>query len=77
MNETEKKYVSYLGYDYTQYVKTEDDVKKFEKLCELEKKTKGVKLNLCVNEVAEVLNLDRELRGRKRNVSVQGEVGTN
>jgi len=69
--------VSFLGYDYTQYVKTDDDVKKFEKLCELEKKTKGVVLRECVNEVAEVLNLDRELRGRKRNVFVQGTVGTN
>ncbi len=77
MNETEKKYVSYLGYDYTQYVKTEEDVKKFEKLCELEKKTKGVLLRNCVNEVAEVLNLDRELKGRERNVFVQGKVGTN
>jgi hypothetical protein len=77
MAETEKKYVSYLGYDYTQYVHTQEDVDKFNKLCEHEKKTKGVVLRDCVHDVAEVLNLDRELRGHKRNVYVQGRAQDN
>lgn len=70
-NDKEKQYVSYLGYDFTQYVKTEEDVDKFNRLCELEKKTKRP-LAECVHEVAEVLNLSRELKGGKRNVHVFG-----
>ena len=77
MTENEKKYVSYLGYDFTQYVKTEEDVAKFNKLCELEKKTEGVQLRDCVHEVAEVLNLSAELKGHKRHVFVQGKLGSN
>lgn len=77
MTENVKKYVSYLGYDFTQYVKTEEDVKKFEKLCECEKRTEGVSLRDCVHDVAEVLNLSRELKGGVRNVHVQGKLGTN
>lgn len=68
--------MSYLGYDFTQYVKTEEDVEKFNRLCELEKQTQRP-LRECVNEVAEVLNLSRELKGLKRNVHVQGRVGDN
>lgn len=77
MTEKSKKYVSYLGYDFTDYVKTEEDVKKFNRLCECEKRTKGVPLKDCVHDVAEVLNLSRELKGGVRNVFVQGKVGTN
>jgi len=77
MTENEKKYVSYLGYDFTQYVKTEEDVAKFEKLCECEKRTKGVPLRDCVHDVAEVLNLSAELKGHRRHVQVQGKLGSN
>ena len=77
MAEDQKKYVSYLGYDFTQYVKTEEDVKKFERLCECEKRTKGVPLRDCVHDVAEVLNLSAELKGHRRHVHVQGPVGSN
>jgi len=72
-----KKYVSYLGYDFTQYIKTDEDVAKFEKVCELEKKTEGVPLRDCVYEVAEVLNLSTELKGRPKRAFVQGNVGSN
>jgi hypothetical protein len=77
MAEDEKKYVSYLGYDFTQYVKTDEDVKKFEKVCELEKKCENVALRDCVHDVAEVLNLSAELKGHKRHVYVQGNVNNN
>jgi hypothetical protein len=77
MTGSEKKYVSFLGYDYTQYVKTEGDVKKFERLCECEKRTKDVPLKDCVHDVAEVLNLDSELKGGRRRAHVQGSVGSN
>ena len=73
----EKQYVSYLGYDFTQYVKTQEDVEKFNKLNECEKRTKGVPLRDCVHDVAEVLNLSRELKGGKRNVHVLGNVRDN
>jgi len=72
----EKQYVSYLGYDFTQYVKTQEDVEKFNKLNELEKLTERP-LKECVREVAEVLNLSRELKGGKRNVHVIGNVRDN
>jgi len=76
-NDKEKTYVSYLGFDLTQYVKTEEDVEKFNRLCELEKKTEGVPLRDCVHEVAEVLNLSAELKGRPKRAFVQGKVGDN
>jgi hypothetical protein len=76
MENTEKKYVSYLGYDFTQYVKTEEDVTKFNRICELEKLTQRP-LKECVHEVAEVLNLSAELKGHKRHVYVQGKLGSN
>ena len=75
-NDKEKKYVSHLGYDFTQYVKTQEDVEKFNRLCELEKLTHRP-LKECVHEVAEVLNLSRELKGLRRNVHVQGRAGDN
>jgi hypothetical protein len=75
-NDEGKKYVSFLGYDFTQYVKTQEDVDKFNKLCELEKLTQRP-LKECVNEVAEVLNLSAELKGHRRHVYVQGRVGDN
>jgi hypothetical protein len=72
-----KKYVSHLGYDYTNYVKTEENVKDFERLCECESKSKGVALRDCVHYVAEALNLDRKLRGSKAKVYVQGNINNN
>ena len=69
--------MSYLGYDFTQYVKTEEDVEKFNRLCECEKRTKGVPLRDCVYDVAEVLNLSAELKGRPKRAFVQGKVGDN
>jgi len=72
-----KQYISYLGYDYTQYVETEEDVKTFNKLCEAEKKTKGIPLRECVHDVALVLNLDAKIRGRRPRAHVQGNAGDN
>ncbi len=77
MENTEKKYVSHLGYDYTKYVKTQSDVEKFNRLCECEKKSEGVLLKDCVHFVAEVLNLDAELRNLSRRASVQGSASSN
>jgi len=77
MENTEKKYVSYLGYDYTQYVKTKEDEEKFDRLCECERKSKGVPLKDCVLFVAEALNLDSELRSLKRRAHVQGNANSN
>ena len=77
MENSEKRYVSFLGYDYTNYVKTDEDVKDFERLCECEKKSKGVLLRDCVLYVAEALNLDSKLRDLKRKVHVQGNMNLN
>jgi hypothetical protein len=76
MENTEKKYVSHLGYDYTEFVKTDEDRKKFERLCECEKNSHRP-LKECVNDVAEVLNLDAELRGFKKRAYVQGNANSN
>ena len=74
--EKQKQYVSYLGYDYTQHVKTEDDVKDFEELCRLEPLTKRP-LKECVEEVVKVLRLDRKLRGSKAKVILQKDARLN
>jgi len=75
-NKDEKQYVSYLGYDFTQYVKTQEDVDKFNKLCELEKLTKRP-LKECVREVVQVLNLSAELKGEGKRAHLQGDVRDN
>lgn len=77
MAENEKRYVSYLGYDYTDYVKTEEDEKSFYRLCECEQKSDGVPIKDCVQYVAEALNLDAKLRNLKRTCHVQGNVNMN
>ena len=77
MENTEKRYVSHLGYDYTEFVKTDEDRKKFERLCECERKSDGVLLRDCVHFVAEALNLDSELRGGKKRAFVQGNANSN
>lgn len=77
MEANEKRYVSFLGYDYTDYVKTDEDVKLFNRLCECEEKSKGVALRDCVHYVAEALNLDSQLRSLKRKVYVQGDANLN
>ena len=77
METKDKRYVSFLGYDYTDYVKTEEDEKDFERLCECEKKSKGVLFKDCVQYVAEALNLDAKLRNLKRRVHVQGNMNLN
>lgn len=80
--ETNKKYVSFLGYDYTQYVLSEEDVKDFEELCRLEEACKGVPMKECVHDVAACLNLDRKLRAKAHSrrpglVSVQPDIKQN
>jgi len=62
-DEQQKQYVSYLGYDFTQYVNTDEDVKLFNKICELEKLTQRP-MKECISEVVEVLNLSDKLKGR-------------
>lgn len=72
-----EKFVSTLGYDYTEFVTTQEKREAFDKLCELELKTKRP-LKECVHEVAEVLRLDGFLRtGKTRKVFVQGNVSDN
>lgn len=76
------KYVSFLGYDYTQYVLTEEDVKDFTELCRLEEACKGVSAKHCINDVVACLNLDRKLRAKAHTrkpglVSVQTDIKQN
>lgn len=73
----DKKYISHLGYDYTPYVKTDDDIADFHALCDAERLSDGVPLSKCVHHVAKALNLDAKLRGRKRKVLVQGNFKNN
>lgn len=76
----ETKYISFLGYDYTEYVKTEEDIADFKELCRREEASKGVALKICINDVAECLRLDRKLRGKGKNVGkvlVQGNIKEN
>lgn len=68
-----KQYIAVSGHDFTPYIHTQEDVDKFEKMCELESKTVGVPVKDCINEVVEALNLGRELQGIKHKVIYLGE----
>lgn len=66
-----KKYISELGYDYTEYIKSEEDIEKFIRICEYEEKCKGVPLKDCIESVIACTNLDAELRKINRKVILQ------
>lgn len=69
-DDEQKKYVSHLGFDYTEFIKTEEQIKDFEKMCEHEKNTHKP-VRECIHDVVAALNLDRKLRGKKQNVFIQ------
>jgi hypothetical protein len=52
-------------FDYIDFIKTEEDMKKFNKLVALVPKLKGVPAKDCMDQVIEFTNIDRELRGLK------------
>lgn len=78
--ETNKTYISALGYDYTQYIKTDEDIADFNEICRLEERCKNVPAKDCIHNVAACLNLDRKLRfkGKKYGkVTVQSDIKLN
>lgn len=78
--EDSKKYISTLGYDYTEYVKTEEDIKDFNEICRLEANCKNVPAKDCIHDVAACLNLDRKLRFKDKKygkVTVQSNIKLN
>lgn len=52
-----------MGMDYIDFIKTDEDLVKFNRMKEIEGQIKGVPANKCLNKIIEHLNLDRELRG--------------
>ena len=68
-----KSYVSVLGYDYTKFVNSEEDINIFLRICECEEKCKGVPLKDCIEYVVEAANLDAKLRKVDRKVILQND----
>ena len=52
-------------FDYIDFIKNEDDLKKVQRLKELVPQLKGVPAKDCIQQVIEFTNIDRELRGLK------------
>ena len=63
------KYISPVGSDFTDFVNTEEDYNKFQRISELETSTIGVPAKDCMDAVVEALNLGRELQGIKARVN--------
>lgn len=75
-----KQFISPTGFDYTEYIETEENLKDFEKICELEESVRNVPFKECTHRVAEAINLDRKLRSRGvpyAKVLVQGNPNLN
>lgn len=68
-----KSYVSALGYDYTKFVNSEEDINMFLRICECEEKSKNVPLKDCIDYVVEAVNLDAKLRKIDRKVILQND----
>lgn len=62
MSYLDKKYISPTGHDFTPYVNNEEDFRKFEEMCECEKRC-NVPVAQCIDDVVKSLNLGRELMG--------------
>jgi hypothetical protein len=77
MENDEKKYISPLGVDFTEFIKTEENKKDFEKLCEHEEKCKGVSLKDSFKDVVEALNLEAKLKGKPKRAFIQAGPGMN
>jgi hypothetical protein len=70
MSYLNRTYVDLIGHDFTQYVKTEEDVELFERMVEHEEKCKGIPVQECIHDVIAALNLGRELQGIKQKVYI-------
>lgn len=76
MNTPEQKFISPLGYDYTQYITSDEQEKLFHRLCIAELNSKKP-LAECYRDVVEALNLDAELRGRPKRAFIQANPDLN
>ena len=65
-----KKYISPVGTDLTDFIKTDEDIRLFEEMCRCEERTKGVLLKDCIEDVVRALQIDRQLRGDDPNTVV-------
>lgn len=72
MSFQDKQYISPTGSDFTEWVNTQEDVDLFEKMCEHEKKTIGVPMIKCIEDVVEAVNIGRQLQGKKSRVKYIG-----
>ena len=54
------EYISPSGFNYTEFIITDEDKKDFEKLCEVEPKCNRP-LSECFRDVAEAINLHRKI----------------
>lgn len=71
-----KQYISPLGFDFTEFVKTDEDIKMFEEMSESESRTKGVRLKDCIEDVVKALRLGRILKGGDPNTVVMAKTPT-
>ena len=62
MSYLNKEYISVTGTDFTQYINTEEDAKKFEEMNECEKRCDRPARE-CIDDIVKSLNLGRELMG--------------
>ena len=67
----DKRFVSPVGTDYTEYVTNEAQEELFNKLCEHESRCFRP-IKECIVDVVAALNLGRQLKGKRPNVSYQG-----
>ena len=65
-----KKYICLIGVDYTEFIKTEKDVKLFEELIGAQEKTIGVPVKNCYKDVVMALQIGRQLEGGDPNTIV-------
>lgn len=56
-------YIAEYNEDYIDFIKTKEDLEKFNRLKELIPQLKGVHASKCLDQIKEFTKLDRELRG--------------
>lgn len=74
MSYLDRQYISLItGEDFSPYIHNQDDLDKFQKMCELQEKCVGLTAGECIEDIVDALNLSRELKGISQRVKYIGK----
>lgn len=70
------QYIDLIGTDFTQWMTSPEQIKLFERMCELQEFCKRP-LPECYKELAEALNIEAQIKGLPKRATIQAGPGLN